>query len=178
MPLTGQTNKLADELQDILENGIESDGTECSDGTPAYGGVGVGEDFAGFNIYSINLDDDEDENDTADLPCIIFKVDRTPIEYFHDGSAFYQADVSFEIRVTAEETKTINSTEHTRKTLVSWMIERLQFILDHMVLASVMDAGKMNTGAMGPSTFDDSTDFWFYGDTFMSITYKEEGASQ
>lgn len=177
MAISGQTNKLADEIQDILENGMESTGLECVDGSPDYGGTGTGEDFAGFTIYSINLDDDENLN-TEDLPCIIFRVERTPVEYFHDGTAFYQADLLFEIRITPNYTKTINGTVHSKKHLVAWFIERLEYVLDHMVLTSVKEAGKRNMNTMMPSKYDEDTDFWYYGETYMSVQYLEEGSAQ
>jgi hypothetical protein len=177
MALSGQTNKLADEIQDILENGIESTGLQSTDGSPDYGGNSALQDFPNFTIYAINLDDDETMN-TEDLPCIIFRVERTPIEYFHDDAALYQGDLMFEIRVDANETKDINGTVHSRKHLVSWFIERLEYILDHMVLTSVKEAGKRNTNSMMPATYDEDTDFWYYGETFMSVQYLEEGSAQ
>lgn len=175
--ISGQTNKLADEIQDILENGMESTGLECTDGSPAFAGTDDGEDFGGFTIYSINLDDDETMN-TEDLPCVIFRVERTPVEYFHDDAALYQADLMFELRINANQTKAINGTVHSRKHLVSWFIERLEYVLDHMTLTSVQEAGKRNLNTMMPSTFDEDSNFWYYGETFMSVQYLEEGSSQ
>jgi len=173
----GQLNALCTEIKDILEDGIETTGAICTDGTPAFGGTGTGEDFAGFTIYATNLDD-VTETDITNLPCIAFRFDKTPIEYFHDDNKLYASNGMFELRIPLNLTKTINASSYNKKKLMNWYVERLQYVLDTMQLTSVMEAGKMNPTSFDVGTDDEGTNFWIYGLLYFSITYMEEGDTQ
>ena len=99
MALAGQINKLAYEIKTALEDGIETTGLVCIDGTPANGGTGSGEDFSGFTIYAINLDDDFDDDWIFELPLIRFNITSSVVDYFLDNNAIYKADVDFEVSI-------------------------------------------------------------------------------
>lgn len=180
MTTVGQLNKLAEEIKDFIVNGMEADNSECGDGTPAYGGTGTGEDFAGFSIYCVNLDEIEEADDELDLPLIVFHVLRSPFEELFDGR-LYQADIDITIWIPekTDHTKTIGGNVYSRSELLGWYIERLEYILQNMAITSVKTAGRGNpeslvTGKVqGPKN-----DFMYEARTSLSITFLEENTGE
>lgn len=178
MARSGQINKLAAQIKDALEDGIESTGAICTDGSPAYGGTGTGEDFADFTIYSIDIGDAEDDDMIEELPCIAFKCERAPVEYTLDNRFFYQSDITFEIRISFHHDKTIDSTSHQYSELVNWYIERLQYIMDILQLTVVnVSAGPYNTGSMNMGRVDSEfgeEGMVYVGQTFATVQFLQE----
>lgn len=171
----GQINKLSAELRDMLENGLETDGTECGDGSPSWWGTGTGEDFDGFTLYSIPTNDAEDDDMIDQLPAIAWQIERAPIETTLDHRTFYDAQISFEIRIPFHMTKTIDSTVHQYGELLNWQLERLQYGLDRMFLTSVnVSAGPVCTGAMNLGRVDDESDIVYVGQAFCNVQFLVE----
>ena len=170
--------QLAYEMKTVLEDGIETTGAVCVDGAPAYGGVDATEDFDSLTIYALDCGDGEADDFIEQMPNIAFKGDRTPIEYLLDDNVIYQSNFTFEIRMPFHHTKTINGTVHEYSELASWYLERLQYVLDLWTPTSVMCAGKLNSGSMSPGQVDEESDIVYTAQTFFTIMYKGEGASQ
>lgn len=174
MALSGQLNKLAYEIKDALEDGVETTGLVCTDGTPAYGGIDTGEDFAGFTIYSINLDDDIDDDWIFHLPLIRFDIRTTVVEYYLDASAVYKADIIFNIFMDEEHEKTIDSTLHTRKTLMNWYLERLEYLLYLLDVTVVQETASRNLNSQNHGRMTENDEFFYVGETYLTIEYLRE----
>jgi hypothetical protein len=174
MALQGQLNQLADQIKTVLEDGIESTGVICTDGTPAYAGTGTGEDFAGFSIYALDIDDEQEASEILDLPMIRFWTESSPVEYFLSNAAFYLADITFEIYITEHHSKTINGTAHTRKTLINWYLERLEYVLLIMELTVVNEAAQRNPFSMSHGRVAVEDEFLYMGTTKLEVEYERE----
>lgn len=174
MALQGQTNKLADELKSALQNGIETTGIACTDGSPAWGGTGSGEDFSGFSIYALDIDDEQEESEILDLPMIRFWSEQTPVEYFLDEGAAYNLDMNFEIYLDEHHKKIIDGTPHSRKTLLNWYLERLEYVLIRLEVTSVKEMSQRNPFSMSHGKVSVEDEFLYMGTTKLTIEYLRE----
>jgi len=156
---------------------LETTGLVCTDGSPAFGGVGSGEDFAGMKIYATGLGDLEDDKHIKKIPCIEFVGDSMPIEYFLDTETIYQADFVFEISIPIHYKKIIDSTTHQYSALMNWYIERLQYVLDLWTPQEVMHSGKMNTGNMNMGKVSTGSEAVYYGQSFLSVSFASDGGN-
>ncbi len=177
MGLSGQINILSQEIKSVLEDGIETTGLVSTDGSPAFGGVGPGEDFDGMKIYASSLGDLEEDKNIKKIPCIEFRGDSMPVEYFHDAEVAYQADFVFEISVPIHHTKMIDSTIHRYDAVMNWYLERLQHILDLWTPQAVNYSGKMNTGGMNMGRVSTESDQIYYAQSFLSVSFASDGGN-
>jgi hypothetical protein len=174
MAIQGQLNQIVNEIKDALEDGIESTGVICTDGTPAYGGTGTGEDLAGFMVLAHDIDDEQEESEFYDLPLVRFWTEVTPVDYFLDASAAYAAELNFEIFISEHHTKTIDSTEHSRKMLVNWYLERLEYILITLEFTAIKEMGVRNTRVMNMGRVTLEDEFVYAGSTTLEVQYLRE----
>ena len=175
MARSGQINVLAAELKTFIEDGIETTGLVCTDGTPAYGGTGTGEDFAELTVYSKDNNDGEEDAMIEQLPAILMSCERTPIEPMHDDNNIYQADFVFELLVPFHFTKIIDTTTHEYNELLNWYVERLEYVLDHIQVTSVMVAGKYPSTSMVMGGVGEEHDLIYTAQTYFTIQFAEEG---
>jgi len=177
MALSGQINVLSEEIRNLLEDGLETTGFVCVDGAPSWGGTGTGEDFSEIKIYATNLDDLEEDKNIKKIPCIEFRGDSMPVEYFNDAEVIYQADFVFEISIPIHHKKIIDSTTHRRNPLMNWYLERLEYVLDKWTPQTVMHSGKMNTGSMNMGKVSSGSDMIYYGQLFLSVSFASDGGN-
>jgi len=177
MSLSGQINILSQEIKDLLTDGLETTGLVCTDGAPAYLGTGTNEDLDGYAIYATGLGDLEDDKLIKKIPCIEFRGDSMPVEYFLDDEVVYQADFVFEISIPVHHKQIIDSTVHRYSSLVNWTLERIQFALDLWTPQTVMHSGKMNTGGMNMGKISSGSDMIYYGQTFLSVSFASDGGN-
>lgn len=174
MALQGQLNQLADQIKTALVDGIESDGSICTDTSPAYGGTGTGEDFAGFSVYALDIDDEQVESEILDLPMIRFWTENTPIEYFLDENAAYMADMTLEVYIDEHHTKIIDSTAHNRKMLINWYLERLEYVLIILEITAVTEMSQRNPFSISHGKVSIEDEFLYMGTTKLTIEYSRE----
>lgn len=172
---TGQLTALATELKSAIVDGIEDNGNVCTDGVPAYGGTADGEDFAGFEVYAINLGDGEADDFIETLPDIAFNGDYSVVEYCLDNNAIFQSNFLFEIRIPFHHHRTINGVVKHYSDLANWYLERLQYVLDHVILTSIMLAGRANFSSTTAGKVDDESEIIYMAQTMMQILYAEMG---
>lgn len=177
MALSGQINILSNEIKSLLESGVETTGIVCTDGIPAAGGISNTEDFSGFTIYASGIGDVEADKFVRKMPCIEFKGDSMPIEYFHDAETVYQADFVFEIYMPVNHKKIISSTTHQYDALMNWYLEKLQYALDMWTPQTVMHTGKINTGGMNMGKVSSESDMIYYGQSFLSVSFASDGGN-
>jgi hypothetical protein len=178
MARSGQINKLAAELKTFIEDGIETTGAVCTDGAPAYGGTRTGEDFAEITVYAKDINDGEEDKMIETLPAMLISCERTPIEPMHDDNNIYQADFVFEFLIPFHHDKIIDTTTHNQNELLNWYVERLEYVLDHIQITSVMVAGKYPSTSMVMGAVSDEHDIIYVAQTFFTIQFAEEGDLQ
>lgn len=169
----GQVNALATELKQAIENGLTASGVICTDNSPVYGGTDLDEDFEKFFVYSINIDD-ELEDEIFTLPMIRFHIQTATVEYFLDESAGYLADIAFEIFFDQEHYRVISDEHIDRKALLNWYLEQLEYLLIKVQLESVMDMGTRNPSSINHGRMKAEDAFIYYGTTNLQIEYLRE----
>ena len=172
--MQGQLNKLADEIKTAIQDRIESTGLVCTDDSPAYGGTDSGEDFSGFTVYALDIDDEQDDSEILDLPMIRFWTEQTPMEYFLDDNAAYMSDMTFEIYLDEHHKKIIDGTPHSRKMLLNWYLERLEYVLILLEITAVTEMSQRNPFSMSHGKVSVEDEFLYMGTTKLAIEYSRE----
>jgi hypothetical protein len=138
MPYSNFGELLA-ELKKALVDGITADGLVCTTGSPVYGGTETGEDFDGFNIYMISIEDYDDGSFglTQSIPHINVDGEDYIQESFLDYEAQYQAVFRLSIVISQFNTLTIGSDTLRGNELGDYYVEKLKYLLDRFIPANV-----------------------------------------
>ena len=165
-------NTVMSYFKGALESGIDANGAVAS-GTPTYGGTDTGEDFDGFNVYVVGMNDTIDFG-SIELPALLITFDL----FASSDAVFGDEPLGISISITPVVNDFYGSASdggtYSNKEAINIYIDRLYEFIKFVQFPDVKLIGRDNTSPITPGSMSPNNDFYIAGMVTLNIEFMEE----